>query len=92
MTGIPLLVKTSECKQFRCICFENQRFFLNCFVAFFEFVLNFEHFQKKMTLIAYVFPKLTTTNDVLRYMSKNSGLRGPLDRRHGKQSKILIQS
>ena len=34
--------------------------------AFFKFVLNFEDFQKKMTLIAYVFPKLLTTKDVLR--------------------------
>ena len=34
--------------------------------AFFGYVLNFEHFQKKMTLIAYVFPKLRTTKDVLR--------------------------
>ena len=34
--------------------------------AFFESALNFEHFQKKMTLIAYVFPKLPTTKDVLR--------------------------
>ena len=33
--------------------------------AFFEFVLNFQHFQKKTTLIAYVFPKLPTTKDVL---------------------------
>ena len=36
------------------------------FAAFFEFALNFEHFQKKMTLIAYVFPKLPTTKHVLR--------------------------
>ena len=35
------------------------------FCAFFEFVLNFEHFQKKMILIAYVFPKLPTTKNVL---------------------------
>ena len=34
--------------------------------ALFEFALNFEHFQKKMTLIAYVFPKLPTTKHVLR--------------------------
>ena len=34
--------------------------------AFFESALNFEHFIKKMTLIAYVFPKLPTTKDVLR--------------------------
>ena len=40
--------------------------FSELFCAFFEFVLNFEHFQKKMTLIAYVFPKLPTTKDVLR--------------------------
>ena len=40
--------------------------FSELFCAFFEFVLNFENFQKKMTLIAYVFPKLPTTKDVLR--------------------------
>ena len=34
--------------------------------AFFESALNFEHFQKKMTLIAYVFPNLPTTKDVVR--------------------------
>ena len=39
--------------------------FSELFCAFFEFVLNFEHFQKKTTLIAYVFPKLPTTKDVL---------------------------
>ena len=33
---------------------------------FFESALNLEHFQKKMTLIAYLFPKLPTTKDVLR--------------------------
>ena len=71
---------------------QKPKIFSELFCAFFEFALNFEHFQKKMTLMAYVFPKLPTTKDVLRKMSKNSGLRGPLDRRHGKQSKILIQS
>ena len=40
--------------------------FSELFFAFFEFVLNFEHFQKKMTLIAYVFPKLPTMKDILR--------------------------
>ena len=33
--------------------------------SFFKFALNFEHFRKKMTLMAYVFPKLPTTKDVL---------------------------
>ena len=36
------------------------------FGAFFESALNFQHFQKKMTLMAYVFPKLPTTKNVHR--------------------------
>ena len=45
---------------------QEQKFFSEFFSAFFEFALNFEHFQRKMTLIADVFPKLPTTKDVLR--------------------------
>ena len=71
---------------------QKPKIFSELFCAFFEFVLNFEHFQKKMTLIAYVFPKLPTTKVVVRSMSKGSPLKGPLDRRHGKQAETLIQS
>ena len=45
---------------------QKQNVFSHFFSAFFEFALNFEHLKKKMTLIAYVFPKLPTTKDVLR--------------------------
>ena len=45
---------------------QKPKIFSELFCAFFAFVLNFEHFQKKVTLIAYVFPKLPTTKDVLR--------------------------
>ena len=45
---------------------KKQNIFSEFFSAFFESALNFEHFQKKMTLIAYVFSKLPTTKDVLR--------------------------
>ena len=71
---------------------QKPKIFAELFCAFFELVLNFEHFQKKMTLIAYVFPKLPTTKDVLRLMSKCSRLKGPLDRRHGKQAETLTLS
>ena len=37
---------------------QNQKIFSKFFSAFFESALNFEHFQTKKTLIAYVFPKL----------------------------------
>ena len=43
-----------------------QRTFSQFFSEFFESGLNFQHFQKKMTLIAYVFPKLPTPKHVLR--------------------------
>ena len=45
---------------------QKQKIFSERFSVFFESALNFEHFQTKMNLIAYVFPKLPTTNDVLR--------------------------
>ena len=68
-----------------------QKSFSECSLAFFESALNLEHFQKKMTLIAYVFPKLPTTKNVLRQMSKSSRFREPVDRRHGKRAEALIQ-
>ena len=37
---------------------QKQKIFSEFFSEISESVLNFEHFQKKMTLIAYVFPKL----------------------------------
>ena len=45
---------------------QEPKFFSEFFSPFFESVLNLEHFQKKMILIVYVFPKLPTTKDVLR--------------------------
>ena len=69
-----------------------QTTFSQLFSAFFESALNLEHFQKKMTLIAYVFPKLPTTKDVLRSMSKRFRLWGSLDTQHGKRGETLIQS
>ena len=71
---------------------QKQNIFSELFCAFFDSVLNFENLQEKMNLIAHVFPKLPTTKDVLRSMSQRSRLRGPLDKRQGKQSETLFQS
>ena len=68
-----------------------EKIFSEFFSVFLESALNSEHFQKKMTLIAYVFPKLPTTKNVLRQMSKSSCFREPLDMRHGKWAEALIQ-
>ena len=45
---------------------QKQKTFSRFFCAFFKSTSNFEHFQTKMTLIAYVFPNLRTPKDVLR--------------------------
>ena len=70
---------------------KKQKIFSEFFSEFFETALNFGHFQKKMTFIAYIFPKLPTTKNVLRQMSKSSRFREPLERGHGKRAEALIQ-
>ena len=45
---------------------QEPKFFSELFSVFFESALKFEHFQKNMTVTAYVFLKLPTTKDVLR--------------------------
>ena len=46
---------------------EKQQTFSEFFCAFFKSTSTFEHFQKKITLIAYVFSKLPTLKDVVRF-------------------------
>ena len=70
---------------------KKQKIFSEFFSAFFESALNSEHFQKKMTLISYVFPKLPTTKNVLSQMSKSSRFRERLDKRHSKWAEAVIQ-
>ena len=45
---------------------KKQNIFSEFFCPFFKSALNFDHFQKNMTVIAYVFPNLPTAKDVLR--------------------------
>ena len=44
-----------------------------------------------MTLIAYLFSKLHTAKNVVRYMSKSSRFKGPFDRQHGKRVQTLLR-
>ena len=45
---------------------QKKKTFSQFFSAFLKSILNFEHFQKKMTLIAHVFPKLPSPKKVIR--------------------------
>ena len=45
-----------------------------------------------MTLIADLFPKLRTPENVVRYMSKKSSFKGPFARQHVKRVQTLLRS
>ena len=70
---------------------QKEKIFSEFFSAFFESALNSEYFQKKRTFIAYIIPKLPTTKNLLRQMSKSSRFTESLDRRHGKCAEALIE-
>ena len=57
-----------------------QNTFSEFFSAFLEPRFNFENSQKKMKLIANLFLNLRTPKNVVRYISKKSGFRGPFDK------------
>ena len=59
-----LISKEEWMETFQMHLSQKQNIFSQFFSASFEYALNFEHFQKMMTLIAYVFPKFSTTKDV----------------------------
>ena len=58
--------------------------FAKIFFAFLKSTSNFEHFRKKVTLIANVFPKLRTPKNVTSTMSKKCRFRRSLEKQHGK--------
>ena len=66
-----------------------QKSFCEFFSAFLESSLNFEHFQKKMTLIAEVFPKLRTPKNMVTAMSKKSRFKRSFGKQHGKRAQTL---
>ena len=45
-----------------------------------------------MTLIADLFLKLRTPENVVRYMCKKSRFKGPFDRQHGKRVQTPLRS
>ena len=45
-----------------------------------------------MTLLGYLFPKLCTPENVVRYLLKMSPFKGPFDTQHGKRTQTLFRS
>ena len=61
-----LLYRDNLTQTIQILLSQKQKSFSLFFSAFFKSTLNFEHFQKKMTLIADVFPKLLSPKKVIR--------------------------
>ena len=51
---------------------EKQETFSELFCGFLKSSLNFEHFQKNISLIGQIFPKLGTPKNMVRSISKRS--------------------
>ena len=54
--------------------------------------INFEHFEKNITLIAHVFPKLQRAKDVVREMNKRSCFRRTFEKQLGKRVQPQLKS
>ena len=54
------------------------------FSSFLKSNLNLEHFQKKMTLIPDVFPKLRSPKNMVISMLKKSPFRASVEKQYGK--------
>ena len=66
---------------------QKQKTFSQFVSSFFKATLNFEQFQKKMLLIADVFPKLRTPKNWVNQISKKSSFMGPIRKQHVTGSK-----
>ena len=65
--------------------------FSHFFFRFLKSSLNFEHFSKKLTLIADAFPKLRTQKNAVRSMHKKSRFKGSFKKQHGKWPQTLLK-
>ena len=61
-----LLYRDNLTQPIQILLSQKQKAFYQFFSAFLESTLSFKHFQKKMTLIADVFPKLPSPKKVIR--------------------------
>ena len=66
--------------------------FIDSFFPFLESTSNFNHFEKKIILIAPSFRELQTVKDLVRPLSKKHRFRIPFYSHHVKGSQTLVKS
>ena len=70
---------------------QKQKYFPQPFAALLRTTSNFQHVQKKMTLIADVFSKLETAKNVVKKMPRKSRFKPPFDSQHAKGYQTLLK-
>ena len=70
---------------------KKEKTFFDFFAAFLKSSLNFEYFQKNMTVIAEVFPKLRSPKNKVRSKSKKSTSKGSFGKQHGKRAQTSLK-
>ena len=71
---------------------KEEKFSSQFFAQFLKFTSEFEYFEKKMTLIADIFPKLKIAKDVVREISEKPRFKNPYGSQHAKGAQILPKS
>ena len=77
--------------QFNCNYPRNKKFFLGSLLCLWNIHQIFNFLEKKMTLIAYVFPKLWSAKGVARYISMKPRSRTSFHSQHAKGSQRLLK-
>ena len=70
-----LLNRNNLMQPIQILIYDKQNFFSQFLFGFLKSILNFKHFQKKITLIADVFSKWLTPTDLVRKLSKKNRFR-----------------
>ena len=71
---------------------QKQRKFSQYFTAFLKSTLNFEYFEQKDDRHRFCISDITDSENVVRWMSKNSCFRGPFHKQLGKRVRTLLKS
>ena len=86
-----LLIRNKSTQEIQMQLYQKQFFFSEPFAWPLKSSWSFEHFKKQMTLIADVFPKLRTSKNVVRSMSKKSYFRGPYKKQDDKRVQTMLK-
>ena len=71
---------------------QKQIIFPESFPPFLKSISIFENFEKKITLIPYLFPEIQNVKDLVTPMTKKPRFRKPFDSQHAKGSQTLVKS